>query len=194
MTIKKGDKFNKLTAINFHHKSKWREAYWLFRCDCGNEKVVCVNNVKRNISKSCGCLYGKHLITHNMSKTKVLESWHSMKNRCLNKNNPRYKYYGGRGITICKEWLKFENFYNDMGDRPENKTLDRIKNNLGYCKSNCKWSTIEEQNNNRSNNHFLTHKGKTQTIAQWARELDINYGILFKRINRNWTISRAFKK
>ena len=78
-----------------------------------------------------------------------------MKRRCLNKNTPKYKYWGGRGITICKEWLEFENFYRDMGERPENKSLDRIDNNKGYYKENCRWANIEQQANNRRNNRFI---------------------------------------
>jgi hypothetical protein len=72
-----------------------------------------------------------------------------MKNRCFNKDAHNYKYYGGRGITVCKRWLKFENFYNDMGERPKDKTIDREDNEGGYKPSNCKWSTLKEQANNK---------------------------------------------
>ena len=131
---------------------------------------------------------------HKMCGTKTYKSWVGMKQRCLNKNNSRYKDYGGRGIKICPEWLNFESFYKDMGERPENKTLDRIKNNLGYSKSNCKWSTPKEQCNNRKNNVFLTYKGKTQTITQWADELNIEYKTLFMRLKRGWSVKRALTK
>ena len=151
--IKKGDKFNKLTAIKFSHKKR-TDQFWSFLCECGNKKVMCVNSVKRGNAKTCGCSLKKRKnhLTHEMTGTKIYNSWRAMKERCLNKNNLRYKDYGGRGITVCVEWLDFINFYKDMGDRPIDKTIDRINNGLGYCKENCKWSTIKEQANNKRTN------------------------------------------
>ena len=84
-----------------------------------------------------------------MTGTRTYISWTAMKQRCLNKKNKYWEYYGGRGITICPEWMDFINFFRDMGIRPENKTLDRKDNNLGYCKSNCRYATRKEQQNNR---------------------------------------------
>ena len=193
--IEKGDKFNKLTAVKFSHRNKRSQQFWLFRCDCGSEKIICVSSVKNNSSKSCGCLQKEglkeRLTTHGMCKTKIYRSWAEMKRRCLNKNDTGYKDYGGRGITVCKEWLKFENFYDDMREMPKNKTLDRIDNNGDYFKKNCKWSTPKEQANNRRNSHFLTYKGKTQTIAQWAEELEINDKKLWSRIKGGWDTEKA---
>jgi len=185
--IKKGDKYNRLTAIKFSHRDKRGHQYWLFKCDCGNENVILVSNVKRGTTKACGCL----LKTHGMHGTKTYWSWAAMKDRCLNKNNPEYKHYGGRGIKVCNEWVKFENFYKDMGECPPNKTLDRIDNSKGYYKENCRWANLKEQNNNKRTNHLITYKGKTQTISQWARELNLGYKCLSHRINRGWKIERA---
>ena len=149
--IKKGDRFGRLTAIVFVER-KSSVQYWMFECDCGKKKIASVNNVKMGNTKSCGCLYNeeKNAIKHGMEGTRTYKSWAMMKCRCLNKNYTQYKDYGGRGITICKEWLIFENFYRDMGKRPEGMSIDRIDNNGNYCKSNCKWSTPKEQNNNRN--------------------------------------------
>lgn len=195
MLIKKGDKFNRLTAIKFSYRDKNSFQYWLFKCDCGNEKVIRVYRVKIGTTKSCGC-YGKEIIIkHGMFGTRVYYSWAGMKSRCLNKNNPAYKNYGGRGITVCPEWMDFKNFYADMGEMPENKSLDRIKNNLGYCKGNCRYATRIEQQNNTRKNVFITYKCKTQTISQWSRELNINDGTLRDRINRyNWSVEKALGK
>ena len=187
--IKKGDKFNKLTAIKFIEKRNSQQ-YWLFICDCGIEKVIRVENVKIGHTKSCGCLQKE--IKHGMIKTRVYKSWQSMKDRCLNKNNPAYKNYGDRGITICDEWLDFENFLKDMGERLKGKSIDRINNNGNYCKENCQWATQKEQNNNTRTNIFLTYKNKTQTMSQWAKELKINRHTLYWRIRNGWDIKRAF--
>jgi hypothetical protein len=151
--IKKGDKYNRLTAIKFDYRNKQSRQFWLFKCSCGNKKVIRVDRVKTGNTKSCGCLnFEPTRIIHGMSCTNTYRSWADMKSRCLNKNHKKYKYWGGRGITICKEWLGkngFQNFYKDMGNKPKNKSLDRIDNNGNYCKENCRWVTIEKQNNNR---------------------------------------------
>ena len=197
--IKKGDKFNRLTAIKFNRKGKLGEQHWLFKCDCGKEKVICVAHVKRGTTKSCGCLHKEMVIMRNTTdnlkhgkcETGVYKSWDSMKQRCLNENKTTYKDYGGRGITICDRWLKFENFFEDMGDRPDGKTLDRIDNNLGYSKSNCRWATRKEQANNTRGNHLLTCKDKTQNVTQWAKELEMNYNTLRSRLNRGWSVEKT---
>ena len=125
-----------------------------------------------------------------MSNTRVYYSWQAMKKRCLNKNHKDYKRWGGRGIKVCDEWLSFINFYADMGDKPKGKSLDRINNNLGYSKNNCKWSTQKEQTNNTRRNVFLTFNNKTLTVSQWAEELEISKFTLFERIRRNWNIEK----
>ena len=116
-----------------------------------------------------------------------------MKQRCENKNNDNYTHYGGRGITICKEWMKFENFRDDMyqfylsnikkfGEK--NTTLDR-KNNMGnYCLKNCRWSDMDVQANNKRNTHLITFDNKTMTISQWAKYLNINRIALGNKISR----------
>lgn len=185
--IKSGDKFGKLTAVRFSHRDKHSRQFWLFKCDCGNEKVIMVQNVKSGATKACGCLLKKH----GLWGTKAYWSWAAMKDRCLNKNNPEYKHYGGREITVCDEWFEFENFFRDMGIAPKNKSLDRKENNGNYCKSNCRWATREQQDNNTSRSRFITFNNKTQTITQWARELEMGDKALFHRINRGWSIERA---
>lgn len=131
--------------------------------------------------------------THGMSRDKTYFCWQGMKNRCKNKNDVNYKNWGGRGIKICDEWMKFENFYRDMCDRPEGKTLDRIDNNKGYCKENCRWATPKEQLNNKRNNRLLTFNGRTMTVSQWSRNLNIPKTTIFTRLQRGWDINRALQ-
>ena len=114
-----------------------------------------------------------------------------MKSRCLNSANKAYKNYGGRGITICDKWLEFEEFHKDMGNQPDGMSIERIDNNKGYSKDNCKWATSEEQNNNRFNNHILFYKGISLTIAQWEHRLGMCKSKLHYRLKWGWSIQRA---
>lgn len=118
-------------------------------------------------------------------------SWQTMKNRCSNHNDPKYKNHGGKGITVCDKWIQsFMWFFIEMGDRPENKTLDRIDNSLGYYRDNCKWSTMKEQNNNKDNNVILTYNGESLTVSQWAEKLNISKYRIYWRIGHNWSVDR----
>lgn len=171
----KGERFNNLVAIRYIGKEKW-----MFLCDCGKETIKTTADVKRGKTKSCGCILtnlrklGNNRRTHGFAGTREYGSWISMTRRCTNQDDVSYHRYGGRGITICKSWESFENFYNDMGDRPKGMTLDRINNNGNYEPENCKWSTHIEQCGNMSKNTLLSANGKTQCIEVWAREIGVS--------------------
>lgn len=136
----------------------------------------------------------KNAFKHGMVKTLVYYIWGTMLARCRNKNNPKYKNYGGRGITVCNRWLDFRNFYQDMGDKPIGATIERINNDGNYEPGNCRWATQKEQQNNRRDNLLLTYKNETMTISAWAGKLGMSHQNLNRRITKyGWTIEQAFK-
>lgn len=121
--------------------------------------------------------------TRDMGATKVYKTWVGLKSRCGNPNDPAYKRYGGRGITVCERWAVFENFYADIGDPPTpNHTFDRINNDGGYEPGNVRWATRKEQSNNISTNTWVEYEGKRMTWAQWAEYLEIPYNCLMTRV------------
>lgn len=138
----------KWTILKDDNSSKGKKRV-IAQCECGTIRIVDYYALKNGLSKSCGC-GRKSNLKHSLSNSPEYRSWNGMKIRCTNPSHKGYKNYGGRGITVCPEWLNsFQNFYNDMGKRPNGKTLDRINNNKGYEPSNCRWSTSKEQSKNR---------------------------------------------
>jgi len=115
-------------------------------------------------------------------KTPTYYSWSNMKTRCYNPNRASFVYYGARGITVCNRWLTFKNFYEDMGEKPEGTTIERINNDKGYSPENCKWASPKEQGRNTRHTKRITYGEKTQCIAAWAEELGINRYTLYTRL------------
>ena len=122
---------------------------WHARCDCGAERIYRGYAMKSGHTKSCGCLMRDTVSTHGMTSSAEFRAWRGAIQRCTNPNDPKFKHYGGRGISVCARWMKFENFYADMGPRPEGMSIDRINNNGDYEPGNCRWTTASEQNKNR---------------------------------------------
>lgn len=198
-----GKTYNRLTIINFTVSktlsSGGKHHIVNCQCSCGNFCAVKLNNLKSNTTKSCGCISKEmpNSKKHGLINTSEYDIWQHIKSRCLNSKIPEYKNYGGRGITICSEWLNsFENFIQDMGFRPTSAhSIERKNNNLGYFKENCRWATAKEQANNRRTTVFITFNNKTQTLSEWCDELNLNYKIIHQRLNRsNWSIEKAFNK
>lgn len=192
-----GQRFGRLEAIRLDGHDKRGLSKWLCKCDCGTEKTIVMSHLVRGLTSSCGC-YNKEKttkdnLTHNMSNTRIYRTWAGMKKRCLNPNETYYSYYGGRGITICDKWLKFEGFYEDMGSTYDDSlTLDRINSNGNYEKSNCVWSTKLVQANNKRNNRILTYNGVTDTISNLCRDNNINKYLVKDRLKLGWSVEKAF--
>lgn len=136
-----------------------------------------------------------HLFTANNfdggNNKRTYQIWVNMKQRCTNPNNARYADYGGRGITLCKRWFKFENFLADMGLPPEKHTLDRIDNEKGYSKSNCRWATYAVQNKNSRRAKHIKIGKQSMCINDWCRVTGITYGLYKARIKRGWEQHKA---
>ena len=162
-----------------------RQPAWLCACECGVEKRVLGMHLRAGKPNDCGCGLSEQRSAqarrHGMTDTPEWRTWKAMLDRCTRDTHPSWKDYGGRGIKVCKRWLKFENFYADMGSRPDGMTLDRIKNNRGYSPANCRWATQAEQQNNRRSNVYLTLDGETRTMQQWATHFGVSYPVVKER-------------
>lgn len=192
-----GQKFNRLRVLRKVGKTKYGKILWLCECDCGNLCNATTGGLKSKNNQSCGC-YRKEVFTnkkHGFKYSRLYNSYIHLKQRCYNPNNQDYKYYGGRGITVCDEWKDdFQAFYDWSMSHgyKDDLTIDRIDNNKGYSPENCRWVTMQYQSNNKRTNHRITYNSETHTIKEWAKITKINYGTLVSRINRNkWNIEKS---
>lgn len=194
-----GQKFGRIKVLSFSRRIN-NTTRWNCLCDCGNIKEIIGYRLKNKSTQSCGCLQkeglAKRKTTHGRSYTKEYQTWCTIIKRCTNPKAINYKKYGGAGIKVCNRWLEsFENFYTDMGDKPTPKhTIDRKDNALGYSKENCKWSTMKEQERNRTNNRLITYNNETLTIAEWSEKLGIKYQTIYARLSKKWPIEKALEK
>ena len=164
-------------------------------CECGNRKVIARSSLKSGLTNSCGCLKKelarKTHTTHNMSSSREYRIWSGMIKRCTNKNSKAYKNYGGRGITVDPSWLKFENFYNDMGKAPLDYSIERIDVNKGYYKKNCKWIPSIDQGRNKRNSVIITQEGQSLLAVDWEKITGIPRRCIHDRIQKGWSVEDA---
>lgn len=183
-----GKKFGRWTVIRRVENSKKGRTCWFCECECGTTSKVLGTTLVSEDSKSCGCL-GKEKITNRNFKhghatrkftTRTYQIWCAMYERCTTPAQNNYKWYGGRGISVCKRWDIFENFLSDMGEAPEGLTIDRKNNDGNYELDNCRWATYVEQARNRSDNKLTQSKVKTiKKLLKNSRYLQREIGEIF---------------
>lgn len=182
-----GQTFGRLTVVAFDHLSANGQAYWRCRCTCGNDKIISAAQLKWTKTSSCGCYRKEYMSkrqkTHGLGNTRLYRIWSKMKSRCYYKKHDYYDYYGGKGVSVCEEWMDFINFYtwaiNNGYD--DSLTIDRINNDGNYEPSNCRWVDKITQSNNKSSNVMIEYMGKTQSLADWCRELGLDYYLINNR-------------
>lgn len=190
-----GKKYGKVTPIKYIGVKNGR-TQWLCKCECGNEVIKDYSELKRSRSLvSCGCAVKS---INGLYKHRLYRIHHGMESRCYCKKYSGYQDYGGRGITVCSEWrgkTGFLNFYewSLKNGYKDNLSIDRLDVNGNYEPSNCRWATRKEQSNNTRKNVLIEYKGKSQTLARWARELGINRKTLEKRLKNGHNVEEAFE-
>lgn len=207
-----GRVFGRLTVIRYigQTEAKCSNSIWYCQCTCGKFKAVTRRCLKSGIVRSCGCLLRETVSkrmsnrvwratwasnkTHGLTNSPEYGVWRNMKGRCLDPKHKSFSDYGGRGIAVCERWLKFENFYADMGERPTTKhSIDRIDGRGHYEPGNCRWATMTQQIRNRCTTVFVTHNGETKPLGEWVEITGLPYSLLHQRIKRcGWSPERAF--
>ena len=184
-----GQKVNHWTILKLVKMKNKNRTRYLCQCECGTLKEFSLGDLKR--SNSCGCI---KKTLNGLSNTRLYGIYQKMKERCLNPRNDHYKNYGGRGITICEEWLKsyipFREWALDNG-YTDKLTIDRIDVNGNYEPSNCRWVTAKEQALNKRNNIKITINNETRCLTEWCAIFKIPRNLVYKRILRKWDIMKA---
>lgn len=193
-----GKRYGRLVVREKAGTDRFRQIKWLCDCNCGNQTIVTSGNLRNGHTTSCGC-YNKQRISethkkHGMFGTRLYNIWAGMIQRCNNPKNTKYKNYGARGISVCDEWEgSFKCFYEwaITNGYKRNLTIDRIDVNGNYQPTNCRWVGIETQENNRTDNIYITINGETRTLSEWCRTNGINVSTALQRIRFGWDSIRA---
>jgi len=198
-----GKRFAKLTVIEELPRRQFKTTssrVYLCLCDCGNKIEAFPSNLRRGGTKSCGCLKketaGNHSRTHGMSKTVEYQIWAGIIKRCNNKNYREFHLYGGRGITVCKRWESFENFYADMGPRPSSShSVDRNDVNGNYEPANCSWATDIQQGLNCRKTHVVEFYGRRLSLRQFALCINYSYfSVYYWMVRKGMSIDAVLQK
>ena len=195
-----GRTFGRLCVTDVRQEG--RRVRLVCRCACGVECEARANQLRSGDKKSCGCLkrsvLGDATRTHGRANSRVTGYknrtygiWQAMHDRCSNANRKDFKYYGGKGIRVCKRWEKFENFLADMGEAPDGLTLDRLNSDKNYQPSNCRWATRAQQTYNSTAVKWIAHEGQRRNLAGWFKHLGLAPGTYYSRIERGLTVKQA---
>lgn len=190
-----GHRYGRLTVVRRAENSKHRHTRWECLCDCGTTTVVDSPSLATGNSTSCGCLFTEQLLERNTkhgragspSEGSTYSVWMSMRGRCNNHRHVSYPYYGGRGIKVCPRWDCFEAFLEDMGERPEGMSIERLDVNGDYCPENCVWIPLIEQNKNTRRNVQVTYKGRAMIALDFAREIGRKPGLVYRWLKQGLT-------
>ena len=189
-----GKKFGRLTIIEFGDNKEFKSCSrrtFNALCSCGKVVNVLCCHIVSGHTTSCGCYAKERLVnsstTHGGRDSNEYSIWCNMKARCMNKNNPNYRDYGGRGIKVCDSWLEFGVFISDMGHRPVTLTIDRINNDGDYEPGNCRWASRAEQSRNKRNNRNININGKSMCIKDWADEVGVDRRTIQARLRLGWS-------
>lgn len=161
----------------------------VMKCDCGRTSETSLSASKTRGCRHCASKKHGHA-SKKSPRTPTYRTWASMITRCRNPRHAAFSRYGGAGIVVCEKWLQFDGFLEDMGERPEKTTLDRIDNSLGYFKENCRWATVTQQQRNRSSNALVTINGDTKCITEWSELTGIKRKTIAFRVMRGWADDR----
>lgn len=192
------NRFGRLLVIKEVLPKAHKYVEYLCTCDCGNEKIIKAGHLTSGRTTSCGCFQrdnaSKIHSKHKSIGTKEYKIWSGIKRRCLNSKEQSYSRYGAKGIVICERWINsFESFLEDMGLCPdEMNSIDRIDNDKGYMKENCRWANNIMQCNNRTTNVYYSYNGSTDTLANLCRKYNKDYKLVWRRIKNGLSIDRAF--
>ena len=186
-----GQRFGRLVVLSLvaDDAGAKKQTRWFCECDCGNRLFVLAGNLRSGNTKSCGCLQReiavKRNTTHGQSGTRLYVAWQHMIGRCTRKNVKDYNLYGGRGITVCSEWISSFEAFRDWAlanGYADSLTIDRIDVNGNYCPENCRWVSHSEQQQNKTNNTFVEYNGETKTASDWARIFNCYPSAVYKEI------------
>lgn len=194
-----GRKYGRLTVVSFSHRTDKRRTIWSCICDCGGNSLSDGANLRNGNTQSCGCYRRDKTIdahiSHGLTGTRTHNVWWAMIQRCSNKNGVYFCDYGGRGISVCERWHKFENFLSDMGEAPPSLTIDRIDNDGNYEPGNCRWATRKQQVRNRRKSKRVTVFGKDMLFVEACELYGIEYKRAFARITKlGWSPERTFTR